>query len=261
VWTVSGGGGGGSPAGSPNDIQWNNAGSFGGGRCTMDSSSNIVCLGSISTGSGGGTTGKITLNGGTSGACNLTTTATGTAITPSTAGECDGGTTALPLFNNLFIAGTSGTPASNSFKLTGASTGGLRTVTIPDASFTIAQKSQLVRSIGAVFTNNGSGVSTANSAPFVWPLACTISAWNISVAPSGTATVAVWKIAAGTAIPTVANSINTSGVSLASGTSIRSTTLSDFTTLAVAANDIFIISLTAVGGSPTAVNFSVECDQ
>lgn len=38
-------GGGGTPGGSNNDIQVNSSGSFAGGRCTMDSSQNIVCTG------------------------------------------------------------------------------------------------------------------------------------------------------------------------------------------------------------------------
>ena len=63
--------GGGTPAGSTNDIQFNNAGSFGGGRCTMDSSSNVSCAGSMTTGSGGGTTGSVALSGATSGTVTI----------------------------------------------------------------------------------------------------------------------------------------------------------------------------------------------
>lgn len=50
-------GGGGTPGGSTNDIQFNSAGSFAGGRCTMDSSQNISCTGGISTGVGGSVAG------------------------------------------------------------------------------------------------------------------------------------------------------------------------------------------------------------
>lgn len=63
--------GGGTPAGSTNDIQFNNAGSFGGGRCTMDSSSNVSCAGSMTTGSGGGVTGSVALSGATSGTVTI----------------------------------------------------------------------------------------------------------------------------------------------------------------------------------------------
>lgn len=42
-----GSGAGGTPAGSSNDIQVNNTGAFGGGRCTMDSSQNLTCSGTV----------------------------------------------------------------------------------------------------------------------------------------------------------------------------------------------------------------------
>lgn len=79
------------------------------------------------------------------------------------------------------------------------------------------------------------------------PFAGTISAWNLSV-NAGTITVKIWKIATGTAVPTNANSINTSGISLSTGTSIHSTSLGDFTTLAVVVGDIFACEVTAVSG-------------
>lgn len=79
---VGGGGGGGTPGGSTNDVQFNNAGSFGGGRCTMDSSQNVVCGGSYTAGSGSGTTGSLQLTGATSSATStLTVDATNTATT------------------------------------------------------------------------------------------------------------------------------------------------------------------------------------
>jgi hypothetical protein len=92
------------------------------------------------------------------------------------------------------------------------------------------------------------GVATGKL-PMFWtcPFAGTITGWNIT-ADTGTITVKIWKIATGTAKPTNANSINTSGISLATGTAIRSATLTDFTTLAVAAGDIFAAEVTAVSG-------------
>lgn len=103
-----------------------------------------------------------------------------------------------------------------------------------------------------------SGLSTGKVKGFaVIPYAATITAFNF-VIDTGTATVKVWKIATGTAKPTAANSINTSGVSISTGTALRSTTLSDFTTTAVAANDIFAFEITALGGSPTEIMFELE---
>jgi hypothetical protein len=91
------------------------------------------------------------------------------------------------------------------------------------------------------------------------PFACTLSAWNILV-DAGTLTFKTWKVATGTAIPTVTNSINTSGVSIASGTAIHSTTMTDFTTTAVAANNIMAVNITAVATAKYA-NIVLECDQ
>lgn len=79
------------------------------------------------------------------------------------------------------------------------------------------------------------------------PFAGTITGWNLTV-DAGTITVKIWKIATGTTKPTSANSINTSGISLSAGTSVHSTTLTDFTTTAVAIGDIFACEITAVAG-------------
>lgn len=81
----------------------------------------------------------------------------------------------------------------------------------------------------------------------VFPVAGTITGFKI-VANAGTATIRTWKIASGTAAPTSANVISTSGVQLTTGTAIISSTTSDFTSTAVAANDIFAFDLTAVSG-------------
>jgi len=85
--------------------------------------------------------------------------------------------------------------------------------------------------------------------PGYWtcPFAGTITAWNITV-DAGTITLKVWKIASGTVKPTSINSINTSGVSLSSGTSIHGISLTDFITTSVAVGDIFAIEVTAASG-------------
>lgn len=82
---------------------------------------------------------------------------------------------------------------------------------------------------------------------FTTPYSGTITGWSI-VVDTGTVTFKVWKIATGTAHPTAANSINTAGLSLATGTAIRSSTVTDFTTTAVTAGDIFAYQITAVSG-------------
>jgi len=70
------------------------------------------------------------------GLSNLDTVAINEALKPGTAGGLDIGSTAKP-WADLWLAGTSGTPGTNQFKITGAATGGLKTITIPDLSGTM----------------------------------------------------------------------------------------------------------------------------
>jgi hypothetical protein len=87
-------------------------------------------------------------------------------------------------------------------------------------------------------TPGGSALSTGVLGYFTVPIGCAITGWDIEV-DAGTATVKTLKVASGTSIPTLgSNSISTSGVSISTGTVIQSTTLTDFTTTTVTANDI-----------------------
>ena len=96
-----------------------------------------------------------------------------------------------------------------------------------------------IKTIDYTFDGNGLGLSAGRTGYKTVPFACaSFTSWNISV-DSGTATVKIWKIATGTAIPTVSNSINTSGVAISTGTSVHSTTLTDFTATTSAAYDIW----------------------
>jgi hypothetical protein len=105
----------------------------------------------------------------------------------------------------------------------------------------------------------GSALSSSITRYVTVPFGCTVSAYNL-LADAGTFTVKFWKIASGTAIPTVSNSISTSGVSLATGTALHSTTLTDFTTTTVTPNDIVAANITAVATSKM-VQVQLECDQ
>lgn len=97
-----------------------------------------------------------------------------------------------------------------------------------------------------------SGITTGKiNGYFTCPYAGTITGWTIQIAStdSGTITIRFWKRASGTSVPTVSDNINTSGVSLTSGTLVESTVTSDFTTTAVAAGDVFAVEITAITGS------------
>jgi len=115
-------------------------------------------------------------------------------------------------------------------------------------------------SVGFTVDGGGSAISTGKvKGFFTCPYAGNITAWNI-VVDTGTVTVKVWKIASGTAKPTSANSINTSGVALSSNTAIHSTTLTDFTSTVVTANDIFAFNIETVA-SVTEMTFNLEITQ
>lgn len=92
---------------------------------------------------------------------------------------------------------------------------------------------------------------------FVCPYPANISGYSF-VLDTGTATVKTWKRAMGASKPTSANSISTTGVSITSGTAFRSAVVTDFTTLAVAANDIFAFEITVLTGPPTELSFELE---
>jgi len=124
---------------------------------------------------------------------------------------------------------------------------------------------------GLVFAIGSPGSGTAlttssQSATLTIPFGCTIgspapSRYSIALGAgdSGTLTVKFWKIAGGTAIPTVTNVINTSGLSLATGTAVQSSTFSDFTATTVTANDMMIMNITAISGTIDSVLVVLPC--
>ena len=67
---------------------------------------------------------------------NLVSVALNTALLPDAAAADDFGSAILP-FKDFWLAGSSATPATNNFKITGASTSGTRVVTLPDESGTV----------------------------------------------------------------------------------------------------------------------------
>lgn len=118
------------------------------------------------------------------------------------------------------------------------------------------------RAIAFAVGDPGGSAITAGSTATAYvtvPFACSITAWNLLV-DAGTVTVKFWKIATGTAIPTVTQSINTSGVAISTGTAIHSTTLSDFTTTTVTANDIVAMNVATVATAKY-VQGVLQCNQ
>lgn len=112
-------------------------------------------------------------------------------------------------------------------------------------------------SIGFTVDGGGSAITAGKvKGFFTVPYSGSITAYNI-VADAGTCTIKCWKIATGTAKPTSSNSINSSGVSLSTGTAVRSTSLSDFTTTTITANDIFAFNIETVA-TATEISFNLE---
>jgi hypothetical protein len=118
--------------------------------------------------------------------------------------------------------------------------------------------SNLVGGFTAHFSRGGAAIQTNDVilTPWTCPYSGTITGYSIST-NTGTCTLKTWKKANGTAIPTIADVISTSGVSLSTGTHIRSATVTDFTTTTVTAGDMFMAQVTATSG-PTDITFQVE---
>lgn len=135
---------------------------------------------------------------------------------------------------------------------------------------------------GNGLTSNSSGVATTLSVPaqeagfsvafrgtdvvagetlyLTVPYACTVTDWAIT--SDGTATIVLWRVPdGGTDVPNNSNSINTSGFSLASGTRIHSTVLTDLLSTSIYAFDTFGVNLLATGGGATHVEFYLGCSR
>ncbi|HSX53226.1 MAG TPA: hypothetical protein VLF90_02570 [Patescibacteria group bacterium] len=97
---------------------------------TIPDASGTICLDTTACGGGGGGGGANTA------LSNLSAVAINTSLIPGSATGINLGSGSLP-FSHLYLAGDSSTPGTNNFLITGASSGGLRTITIPDASGTI----------------------------------------------------------------------------------------------------------------------------
>jgi hypothetical protein len=98
----------------------------------------------------------------------------------------------------------------------------------------------------------GGFITTGLTRYFVAPYNATITGWSIvAEGTNPTCTIDVWKIASGTALPTVANTITASAIpALSTGNVIRSSTLTGWTT-AITAGDILAFNIDAAANALT----------
>lgn len=186
----------------------------------------LVLTGNVTTGSGGSVAGGIQMGQGTLPGLG-TTAATWSAPTSVTS-------------HNVVVPGAVGTTGYMKWTV-GGTTATISTVSAVEkiAVFSVDGGGS------AITTGTVAGTSTANSG-------FTLTGWSISATgATGTNTIKIWNAATGSAIPTIANVINTNGVSLTTGTTVYSTTLTDFTDQTYAAQDLFRCAITAVDGTAT----------
>ena len=98
------------------------------------------------------------LGGANTALSNLASVAINTALLPDAAAADDFGSATLP-FKDIFLAGSSGTPGTNNFRLTGASTSGTRVVTLFNATDTVVGKATTDTFTNKTFDTAGSGNS------------------------------------------------------------------------------------------------------
>lgn len=174
--------------------------------------------------------------------------------------------TGLPLIDptqivtgKLVIPYMGGSVAGINTGITIAADGSLQ-CTVNGGSTSACLPGTIVRSFGTTFGDTtGSALTSGSIVYMTIPYACTINAWNMTV-DAGTATIDIWKIATGTAVPTIANTITASALpAISTGTAKHSTTLTGWTT-GVTTNDIIGFQLKTVATAKY-VEIDVQCTQ
>lgn len=114
-------------------------------------------------------------------------------------------------------------------------------------------------SFGATWDGQGGTVTTGNTVYKVSTVSGSIKGWSIlATGTNPTCTIDVWKVASGTALPTVTNTITGSGAApaLSTGNAVRSTVVTGWTS-SLTPGDIFAFNVNAVSAA-TKIFFQLE---
>ena len=169
---------------------------------------------------------------------NLSSVAINTTLLPGSAAGADLGSGTLP-FGNLFVAGSSATPGTNNFEFTGVSTGGTRTITIPDASGTMCLTSQNCSTAGSGyildqnatpgtvqggnFNINGAGIAVTleGSTSVLTPLLDNAGSGTLSIGTSTATAISVGKSGVTTTVAGPLQVNNTEDINTNSATALN----------------------------------------
>jgi hypothetical protein len=155
------------------------------------------------------------------------------------------------------IEGVTTLPAGNFPALTGdvTTTAGAVATTLGSAF----KRRALVFELG---DEQGTALATTAISTVTIPFSCTISAYALTTdAADSTFRVKFWRVAdGGTAKPAVGNSISTAGLGVPTGTHVKSTTVTDFTSTAIAAYDTVTMNI-STSNTVKYISASLTCDQ
>ena len=141
-----------------------------------------------------------------------------------------------------------------------------RVWTLPDTSGQLAVGAgPAAQSRGLVFQlgdEQGPALLTTAVATVTIPFSCTIASYAITTdAADTTFRVKWWRVAdGGTAKPAVGNAISTAGLGVPTGTHVKSSTVADFTSTAIAAYDTVTMNL-STANTVKYISATLECVQ